>query len=227
MIESQIFLFIFSGTIMNQSVVSRNFFLSLANMEVSMRATNMELCETIAASNNMIALEVPGRGDCQYEAVIACLRSVNYIQSLTVASLRRRVAHEILNDADRYQPFLADNDGSIVAYAQSVMNNRWGDELTLRAIASILNIHVTVYQFSSAAQTINEIGSDHAEYRIFLTLDNRHELAAHYGALVAGGDQVPCATSGRVVESASEQSVDEVSTPMSSKKYNFGCGPSL
>jgi hypothetical protein len=169
----------------NRSVVPKNYFLNIVNMEITRYATNFELCQRIATVNNMVAIQVPGCGDCQYEAVIACLKSLQYVESFTVAKLRRRVADEILADSLKYEPFLSDSEGSITAYAQSVLHGEWGDELSLTAIASSLNIHITVYQFSCSGQSINEIGNDDSEYRIYMTLDNRNELTAHYGALIA------------------------------------------
>lgn len=180
---------------MTQSGIPQNFFLSLVDMEVQMTSSNYDLCQTVARANNLLAVQVPGNsGDCQYLSVIECLKAANYVELQTVGTLRRRVAEEILSDPSRYEPFLSNNEGSISieSFAQSVKYQEWGCALTLHAIANTLNIHLTVYQFSCSSQSIYEVGDAGSDYHIFLTLDNRQDLTAHYGGLIACSNRQLC-----------------------------------
>jgi hypothetical protein len=77
-------MFAFSEMSGNRAVVPKLDFLHQVKLNAGKHISNFEICRTIATANNMVAVEVAGAaGNCQYDAIIAGLKAVNYIQSFT------------------------------------------------------------------------------------------------------------------------------------------------
>jgi hypothetical protein len=174
------------GVVQSTSVVKADHMieLQLLDYQPSGRTDHVEICVSIAEANNMLAVTVNGDGSCQYHAVIEGLRSISYIEPFTVNSLRQRVYSEILSDWSKYIEFLPSRQMNLDLYVEGILENQWGDELTLTAMCATLNIRAVVYEFTVNSQFIHHVGSSDSRYCIYLILDSRNEGVAHYSAMV-------------------------------------------
>jgi hypothetical protein len=116
--------------------------LRMSSQNPGKESQNRDICERIAAENNMVAIQVPGDGNCQYHAVLEGLKAAKYVENVDIKSLRQYAYEEIIADRERYSEFPSRDQGSIDIYARGVLGCQFGDELTLRAIASSLNIQL-------------------------------------------------------------------------------------
>lgn len=120
---------------------------------------NFYICGRIASCNHMTAIAVSGNGNCQYNAILVGLRANNYPEMLNVKQLRKRTYDEIMVNADQYEEFLCQAQGSIQEYARSIPKDKCGDEVTLQVLASTLNIQIIVYQFSYVIKVFTASGT--------------------------------------------------------------------
>jgi OTU-like cysteine protease len=156
----------------------------------STTTSNSSFCRQIAEANNMVAIPVGGDGSCQYYAILEGLKAMGRTLLMTVKELRRLVHKEIVTNRDRYESFVDSTVGPLVTYARGILGKQWGDEITLKAMTYILRINIEVIRFDCNGQYIPTnvlpvaIGNEDPLNTIYLTLDDRHELTAHYGALI-------------------------------------------
>jgi hypothetical protein len=161
-------------------------YLRTARKNPSSTTSSLSFCNEIAAANNMTFVSVPGDGSCQYFAVIEGLKALGLTPLMNVTRTATPRARRNPDNRDRYEPFLDSTVGRFVTYARGILRKQWGDGITLKAMASILRINIEVIRFDCNGQNIYRIGNENEDYRntIFLTLDDRHHLLAHYGVLI-------------------------------------------
>ena len=140
-----------------------------------------EICEQIALINNLTHKVVPGDGSCQYWAVSIALKACGFPVQYSVEELRSLAHQEIMSNPSFYIGFIQDND--IIEYAKGVLENEWGDDLTLTALGNKLDIHIEVYSFARQYQNINHMGNCQSGYHIFLAHDYRIPACGHYKRL--------------------------------------------
>lgn len=114
---------------------------------------------------------------------------------------------EVLSDWERYSQFVAHQEINVDAYVEGVLADAWGDQLTLEAMCSSLNISAVVFEFTQNSQFVHTVGNTDSEFCIYLMLDNRSEIMAHYAALIPNVD---CAMRSNTTETTAERTCSEV-----------------
>jgi OTU-like cysteine protease len=142
-----------------------NVFLRTSNRNPLSVTSSLSFCRDNAEANNMAFVSVPGDGSCQYFAVLERLKALGRTPMSNVRELRRRVHEEILTNRDRYEPFRDLTVTPFATYARGILHKQWGDEITLKVMASILRINIEVIRFDSNGQNIYRIRNENVDYR--------------------------------------------------------------
>ena len=140
----------------SSSIISSNANVSLSNDAALIinnsysASSDREHLFNIAYQNNLTVKSTVGGGNCFYHAVQQALAVMHRVE--TVNSLRTLVGNELKVNHLKYRPlYIADDDGANnydTFIAITSHGNEWATELTICALARVLNVAISVLSTS-------------------------------------------------------------------------------
>jgi len=145
-----------------------------------------------AAADGFTLIDVPGDGNCLFNAVAQALQDgVLDDDHIVGAALREAVANELTYNRDNYQPFILGSMRRHVAYIRR--NGGWGGDPEIAALRRILNRPINVWiQNGDRLQLYGEADQYHQDgINIF------YDGVAHYQTLMPLNQELIDAAGGR------------------------------